>query len=63
MNFEDLKNAELQEKLREAKSPEELFEIAKACGAKLSEEQLAAVAGAGDFWCWECLKDGVATSV
>ena len=57
MNIEDLKDPELQKKLMEAKSPEELLEISKACGVSLSDEQLAAVAGAGDFWCWLCQKD------
>ena len=57
MNFEDLKDPELQEKLREAKSPEELLELSKAYGVKLSDEQLSAIAGAGDFWCWHCEKD------
>ena len=63
MNFDDLKNPELQEKLRAVESPKELFELAKDYGMGLSEEQLAAVAGAGDFWCWECLKDGNTISV
>ena len=32
MNFEDLKNPELQEKLKSAKTPEDIFAIAKESG-------------------------------
>ena len=51
MNFEDLKNPELQEKLKACKTPEELFRLAKEEGLELSEEELKAVAG-GVTWCW-----------
>lgn len=57
MNVEDLKDPELQEKLKEAKTPEELLELSRAYGVSLSDEQLSAIVGAGDFWCWHCEKD------
>ena len=45
MNFEDLRNPELQEKLKSAKSVEELLALAKEQGVELSDEQLEAVSG------------------
>ena len=50
MNFEDLKNPELQEKLKSAKSAEDLVAIAKAEGLELTDEQLEAVAGGENLW-------------
>ena len=50
MNFEDLKNPELQERLKAAKTPEELLEIAREEGYELSDDELGAVAGGSD-WC------------
>ena len=44
MNFKDLA-PELQEKLKAAKTIEELAELAKAEGVDLSEDQLKAVSG------------------
>ena len=37
MNFEDLKNPELQEKLKSAKSAEDLVALAKAEGLELTD--------------------------
>ena len=49
MNFEDLKNPELQEKLKSANTPEELLALAKEEGYELSDEQLEAISG-GKSW-------------
>ena len=49
MNFEDLKNPELQEKLKAAKAPEEVLAIAKEEGFELTDDQLEAVSG-GAGW-------------
>lgn len=55
MNFGDLKDPELQEKLKSAQTPEELADLAKAEGVELSDEQFEAIAGGswreGDTWC------------
>jgi hypothetical protein len=40
MNFEDLKNPELQEKLKACESAAELVELAQEEGVELSDEQL-----------------------
>ena len=45
MNFEDLKNPELQEKLKAASTLEELFAIAKENGLELSDDQIEAISG------------------
>lgn len=50
MNFEDLKNPELQERLKACKTPEDILAIAREEGYELSDDQLAAVAG-GNSWC------------
>ena len=50
MNFEDLKNPELQEKLKSAKSAEDLVAIAKAEGLELTDEQLEAISGGDTLW-------------
>ena len=50
MNFEDLKNTELQEKLKNAQTPEEMFTLAEEAGHELTDEQLESIAG-GD---WDC---------
>ena len=44
MKFEDL-SPELQEKAVACKTPEELFELAKAEGVELGEEELEAING------------------
>ena len=49
MNFEDLKNPELQDKLKAAKAPEDILALARDEGLELSDEELEAVSG-GDFW-------------
>ena len=49
MNFEDLKNPELQEKLKAAKTGEELVAIAIEQGVELSDEQLEAISGGADW--------------
>ncbi|MDO4404734.1 MAG: Nif11-like leader peptide family natural product precursor [Atopobiaceae bacterium] len=49
MNFEDLKNPELQEKLKSAKNVDELVALAKEEGVDLSDKQLEALSG-GNGW-------------
>lgn len=52
MDFNSLDiSPELREKAKACKTPDELLELAKKEGYKLSEEELAAIAGGGD-WCW-----------
>lgn len=50
MEFKDL-SPELQEKAKNASSPEELLALAKAEGFDLSDEQLESVAGGKDWLC------------
>ena len=45
MNFEDLKNPELQEKLKAVKTTEDIIELVRTEGVDLSDEQLQALAG------------------
>lgn len=47
MNFEDMKNPEFQEKLKAAKTPEELVALAKEEGLALTDEQIEAIS---DGW-------------
>ena len=56
MNLEDLKNPEFQEKLKSAKTVDELVALAKAEGVELTDEQLEAVAG-GQQNLWEQTHD------
>ena len=51
MNFEDLKNPELQEKLKTCKSMSELASLAGEVGVALTDDQLEAVSGGA--W-WDC---------
>ena len=50
MNFEDLRNPELQEKLKSAKNSDELLALAKEEGIELSDEQLDSIAGGESEW-------------
>ena len=50
MNYEDLKNPEIQERLRACDSPEELMVLAKELGFKLSNEELDSIAGGGEWY-------------
>ena len=61
MNFEDLKNPELQEKLKACKTPEELVALAKEDGVELTDEQLESLAGGGKWLgkCWAYCPDHV----
>ena len=52
MNFEDLKNPELQEKLKNCKTAEELVALAEEQGVELSDAQLDSIAGGS----WKCDK-------
>ena len=45
MNFEDLKDPELQEKLKSAKTAEDILELAKEEGYELADEDLDSVSG------------------
>ena len=58
MNFEDLKNPELQEKLKGAKTPDELLALAKEEGFELSDAELEGISGGswGDI-CWDDCPD------
>ena len=47
MNFDNLKDPELQEKLKACTTSEELFELAKSVGVELSEEEFDSMAGGG----------------
>ena len=49
MNFDELKDPELQEKLKSAKSPEDILAIAKEEGFELTDAQLEAVSGGSDW--------------
>ena len=54
MKFEDFKDPEFQEKLKNASSPEDLLALAKEAGFELTDEQLETVSGGGYDWgCWE----------
>ena len=55
MNFDDLKDPQLQAKLKDAKTPEDLLEIAKECGLELEDAQLEAFAGGS--WCVDACFD------
>lgn len=55
MDFETLKDPELQTRLREAKSPEEMLEIARECGMDLSDAQIEGVSGGA--WCSDYCTD------
>ena len=58
MNFEDLKNPELQEKLKSAKTSDELVALVKEEGIQLSDAQLEDLSG-GARWinCHDALVD------
>ena len=45
MNFEDLKNPELQGKLMSIKTSDELLALAKEEGVELTDDQLEAISG------------------
>lgn len=49
MNFEDLKDPELQEKMKSAKTPEELLALAREQGYELSNDELEGIGG-GSLW-------------
>ena len=51
MDFDDLKNPELQEKLRACETGEELVRLVKENGLELSAEQLESISGGID---WNC---------
>lgn len=55
MDFKDL-SPELREKVKACKSSEELFALAKSEGHKLTEDELASIAGGGN---WDCTRDDI----
>ena len=50
MNFDGLKNPELQKKLQNAKSPEDILQIAREEGYELTSEELEDVTGGGKWY-------------
>ena len=58
MNFEDLKNPELQEKLKAAKTADELVELAQEHGMELTDEQVGAISGGDNEWYCPCNQPG-----
>ena len=62
MNFEDLKNPELQQKLKSAKTAEELVALARDQGLELTDDQLEAMSG-GKEWYQVCPDAGCNTVV
>ena len=50
MDFDNLKNPELQEKLKSAKTVDELVALAKQEGLELTDKQLETVAGGESNW-------------
>ena len=61
MDFEDLKNPELQEKLKSSNTFEELVALAKEEGIELTDDQLEAISGGGKWLgkCWAYCRDNV----
>ena len=59
MNLEDLKNPELQEKLKSANSFEELLALVREEGYELSDEQIEGMSGGSAKWinCHDALVD------
>ena len=53
MNLDDLKNPELQEKLRACQTAEELVAIMESEGIGLTDNQLDAISGGFDWSCPE----------
>ena len=45
MNFEELKNPELQDKLKACKTTDDIIELVRTEGVDLTDEQLQALAG------------------
>lgn len=52
MNFEELKDSELQEKAKACKTPEELLALVKEEGVDLTDEDLKGISGGGS-WDWD----------
>ena len=50
MNFDDLNNPELQEKLKDCKTTEDVINLVQTEGIDLSNEQLQALSGGGEEW-------------
>lgn len=48
MDIEGLKNTELQEKLKSAKTPDDLVALAKEEGIELTDDQIEAISGGWD---------------
>ena len=52
MDFEELKDPELQKRLESVRTPEELLEIVQKEGFDLSDEEMKGISG-GDSWEWD----------
>lgn len=61
MKFDEIKDPELQQKLKLAKTPEDVLEIAKDQGVELSLDELDAASGGWGDPCngYECIERNV----
>lgn len=50
MNFDELNDPELQERLKNCKTPEEMLELTQEAGYELTDEELEGISG-GVTWC------------
>ena len=58
MDFEDLKNTGLQERLKSASTAEELVALAREEGMELTDDQLESLSGGEDWICDGNVCDG-----
>ena len=56
-DIDHLKDPALQQRLRDAASPEEILRIASEEGYELTDEELSGIAGGGFWSCDDCPSD------
>ena len=52
MDFEELKDPDLQERAKGCKTPEEFLALVQEQGVDLSSEELKAISGGDSGWTW-----------